>query len=88
MSAVHTGEMVATPVAVIGAGSFGTALAIQLARRGSRTRLWGRNWAEMAEADRTRHNPRYLVDCEFPMTLVATGDVDAALRDGNDRRAR
>ncbi len=71
-------------IAVIGAGSFGTALAIQLARRGSRTRLWGRNAADMAEADRTRRNPRYLVDCEFPMTLVATGDVDAALRDAED----
>ena len=74
----------ATPVAVIGAGSFGTALAIQLARRGSRTRLWGRNGADMAEADRTRHNPRYLADCEFPPTLVATGDLDAALRDAED----
>ena len=77
-------EATTSPVAVIGAGSFGTALAIQLARRGSRTRLWGRNSAEMAVADRTRHNPRYLVDCEFPMTLVATGDVDAALRDTED----
>jgi glycerol-3-phosphate dehydrogenase (NAD(P)+) len=75
---------VATPVAVIGAGSFGTALAIQLARRGSRTRLWGRNAEDMAEADRTRRNPRYLADCEFPPTLVATGDLDAALRDAED----
>lgn len=73
-----------TPVAVIGAGSFGTALAIQLARRGSRTRLWGRNATDMTEADRTRHNPRYLADCEFPPTLVATGDLDAALREAED----
>jgi len=72
------------PVAVLGAGSFGTALAIALARRGSRTRLWGRNAAEMAEAERARRNPRYLADCEFPMTLVATGDFDAALRDAED----
>lgn len=83
-AAGHSAEASATPVAVIGAGSFGTALAIQLARRGSRTRLWGRNVAEMAEADRVRHNPRYLADCEFPMTLVATGDLDAALRDVED----
>ncbi len=84
MNVPDVSEAIASPVAVIGAGSFGTALAIQLARRGSRTRLWGRNAAEMAEADRTRHNPRYLADCEFPMTLVATGDVDAALRDAED----
>ncbi len=80
----YSDEAAAAPVAVIGAGSFGTALAIQLARRGSSTRLWGRNAAEMAEADRLRHNPRYLADCEFPMTLVATGDLDAALRDVED----
>ena len=83
-AASNANEPTATPVAVIGAGSFGTALAIQLARRGSRTRLWGRNAAEMTEADRIRHNPRYLADCEFPMTLVATGDLDAALRDAED----
>ena len=84
MSAPGVVDVAPAPVAVLGAGSFGTALAIQLARRGSRTRLWGRNAAEMAEADRTRRNPRYLVDCEFPMTLVANGDVDAALRDAED----
>ena len=84
MSVSDVSEAVASPVAVIGAGSFGTALAIQLARRGSRTRLWGRNAVEMVEADRTRHNPRYLTDCEFPMLLAATGDVDAALRDAED----
>ena len=84
MSATDAVDVAPAPVAVIGAGSFGTALAIQLARRGSRTRLWGRNVAEMADADRTRRNPRYLVDCELPVTLVATGDIDAALRDAED----
>ena len=84
MSATDAVDVAPAPVAVIGAGSFGTALAIQLARRGSRTRLWGRNVAEMADADRTRRNPRYLVDCELPVTLVATGDIDAALRDAQD----
>ena len=83
-AAGNANEPTANPVAVIGAGSFGTALAIQLSRRGSCTRLWGRNAAEMNEADRMRHNPRYLADCEFPMTLVATGDLDAALRDAED----
>ncbi|HPG62920.1 MAG TPA: NAD(P)H-dependent glycerol-3-phosphate dehydrogenase [Casimicrobium sp.] len=72
------------PVAVVGAGSFGTALAIALARRGSLTRLWGRNAAEMQEAERTRHNPRYLSDCEFPPSLTATSDLDAALHDAED----
>jgi glycerol-3-phosphate dehydrogenase (NAD(P)+) len=84
MTTTDAVEAISAPVAVIGAGSFGTALAIQLARRGSRTRLWGRNASEMAEADRARHNPRYLVDCEFPMTLIATGDLDAALYAAED----
>ena len=91
MSVPDVGEAVspvavigAGSIAVIGAGSFGTALALQLARRGSHTRLWGRNAAEMTEANRMRRNPRYLADCEFPMTLVATGDIDAALLDAED----
>ena len=35
------------PMAVIGAGSWGTALAIQLARAGISARLWGRDSAQM-----------------------------------------
>jgi glycerol-3-phosphate dehydrogenase (NAD(P)+) len=84
MTTTDAVDAMSGPVAVMGAGSFGTALAIQLARRGSRTRLWGRNASEMAEADRARHNPRYLVDCEFPMTLIATADLDAALYEAED----
>jgi glycerol-3-phosphate dehydrogenase (NAD(P)+) len=85
IAALHAvADSPAAPIAVIGAGSFGTALAIQLSRRGSSTRLWGRNAPEMLEADRTRRNPRYLSDCEFPMTLVATSDIDAALREVED----
>ena len=83
-ASVSTPLPAATPVAVLGAGSFGTALAIQLARRGSRTRLWGRDVTAMQDAERTRRNPRYLTDCEFPATLVATADLDAALRDAQD----
>jgi glycerol-3-phosphate dehydrogenase (NAD(P)+) len=84
MTVLDAREMTGAPVAVIGAGSFGTALAIQLARRGSVTRLWGRDACEMAAADRMRHNVRYLADCEFPMLLAATGDVDTALRGAED----
>lgn len=67
------------PVAVVGAGSFGTALAIQLARRGNATRLCGRHREEMADAERHRRNPRYLPDCPFPDALLATADLGAAL---------
>ena len=48
------------PVAVLGAGSWGTALAALLARQGHAVTLWGRD-AAVAEAINTRHeNPRYL----------------------------
>jgi glycerol-3-phosphate dehydrogenase (NAD(P)+) len=41
-------------IAVIGAGSWGTALAIQCARAGCRTRLWGRDAALMTDMERLR----------------------------------
>src|SRR3546814_3759222 len=46
--------------AVIGAGSFGTALAIQLARRGSPTLLWGRDAEKLASMQAARENTQYL----------------------------
>ncbi|MBL8309245.1 MAG: NAD(P)-dependent glycerol-3-phosphate dehydrogenase [Burkholderiales bacterium] len=72
------------PIAVVGAGSFGTALAIQLARRGNSTRLCGRHADEMADAQRERRNPRYLQDCVFPDGLTATSDLRAALEHGTE----
>ena len=46
------------PIAVLGAGSWGTALAIQFARGGKRTRLWGRERAHMQAMARARRNVR------------------------------
>src|SRR6202142_1422723 len=67
------------PMAVIGAGSWGTALAIQCARAGHPTRLWGRD-AALAESMRlTRRNARYLPDAEFPPSLEPVADLAAAL---------
>ena len=48
------------PMAVIGAGSWGTALAIQLARAGHPTFLWGRDLARIDAMRRARCNERYL----------------------------
>ncbi|RFF30939.1 NAD(P)H-dependent glycerol-3-phosphate dehydrogenase [Wenzhouxiangella sediminis] len=70
----------ATTIAVLGAGSWGTALGMQLARMGHEVRLWARD-AERAEAmERDRVNQRYLPECPFPESLHATGDFDAACR--------
>lgn len=68
-----------TGFGVLGAGSYGTAMAIQLARRGAPTRLWGRNESAMAGMQAARINARYLPDCHFPAALTATSDLDATL---------
>lgn len=67
------------PIAVLGAGSWGTALAIQCARAGRATRLWGRDPAALAAMRRERCNRRYLPDAEFPATLEVAADLEHAL---------
>jgi len=73
-----------TPMAVIGAGSWGTALAIQCARAGHPTRLWGRGAAAMRDMQRLRRNTRYLPDAEFPGSLQPTVDLAEALSGARD----
>jgi glycerol-3-phosphate dehydrogenase (NAD(P)+) len=66
-------------VAVIGAGSWGTALAAQLAAKGYRTTIWSRG-AEVADAiNREHRNLVYLRDVELPVSLRATTDLAEAL---------
>lgn len=67
------------PVTVIGAGSWGTALAIQLARAGSSVTLWGRDRALLEHMQQSRCNERYLPACPFPEGLVAEPDWSAAV---------
>ncbi len=72
------------PVAVLGAGSWGTALAVQFARSGRPTRLWGRDRAQMALMARTRRNERYLPSGTFPEALQVQPDLGAALAGARD----
>lgn len=67
------------PVAVLGAGSWGTALAILLARNGRPVRLWGRDATFMATLRAEQRNPRYLPDNPFPPGLQVESDLDRAL---------
>jgi glycerol-3-phosphate dehydrogenase (NAD(P)+) len=67
------------PMAVIGAGSWGTALAIQLARAGLPARLWGRDTGQMRALQRTRCNERYLPDAAFPASLEVGTDLGEVL---------
>jgi len=66
-------------VAVIGAGSWGTALAMQLARNGVPTQLWGRDAEQMATMADQRCNPRYLPGLPFPEGLTPGSDLNAIL---------
>lgn len=66
-------------IAVLGAGSWGTALAIQFARGGKRTRLWGRDARHLQTMARERRNRRYLPEAQFPAALSVESDVTAAL---------
>lgn len=68
-------------VAVIGAGSWGTALAVHLARIGHPVHLWARDGALVGEMDRRGANPVYLPDVPFPSTLTVTADLPLALTD-------
>lgn len=73
-----------SPVAVVGAGSWGTALAIQFARSGRPTRLWGRDRARVAAMARDRRNDRYLAAGTFPPSLSLEPELAEALRGACD----
>lgn len=74
----------ATSVTVLGAGSWGTALAIQFARSGRKTRLWGRARERLLAMGRARRNERYLAGGEFPESLSVEPDLSAALAGAGD----
>ncbi len=67
------------PIAVIGAGSWGTALALQFARSGREVRLWGRDAEQLAAIDSDGVNRRYLPDVPFPDNLHVEADLGACL---------
>jgi glycerol-3-phosphate dehydrogenase (NAD(P)+) len=73
-----------TPIAVFGAGSWGTALAIQFARGGGPVRLWGRDAAQLAHMAGARCNERYLPGAHFPPSLAVEPDLAAALSGARD----
>lgn len=70
-----------TALAVLGAGSWGTALAVQLARNGHAVRLWGRDVAAMQAAG---ENQKYLPGCPFPSGLKVVPELGHALAGADD----
>ncbi|MEE3326480.1 MAG: NAD(P)H-dependent glycerol-3-phosphate dehydrogenase [Myxococcota bacterium] len=74
-----TFSRVSLPVAVLGAGSFGTCLAMLCSRNGE-VRLWTRNPAAAEWIDRERCNPRHLSDLQLADNVKATSSLESALR--------
>ena len=79
MATPHGDPAAPAPIAVLGAGSWGTALAIQFARAGRPTVLWGRDREQLAALAATRHNARYLPDARFPPGLAVEPDFERAV---------
>ena len=67
---------------VIGAGSWGTALAIQLARAGNMVCLWDHRPERAAQMQIARENQRYLNGIAFPESISVTADLREAIAHG------
>lgn len=67
-------------LAVLGAGSWGTALALQLARNGHDIDLWAHRSAHIAALNRDRENRRYLPGHIFPGNLNICTDFGASIQ--------
>jgi len=63
-----------TPIAVLGGGSWGTALAILLASTGREVALWARNAEHRSEMEKDHRNARYLPKHAFPPSLTVRAD--------------
>jgi glycerol-3-phosphate dehydrogenase (NAD(P)+) len=71
-------------LAVIGAGSWGTALAVRFARGGRVVRLWGRDAALLESLAARRCNERYLPSVAFPDSLIVEPRLPQALAGARD----
>ncbi|HGF7228581.1 NAD(P)H-dependent glycerol-3-phosphate dehydrogenase [Vibrio cholerae] len=69
---------------VIGAGSYGTSLAISLARNGANIVLWGHDAEHMARLDADRANHEFLPGIAFPDTLIVETDLQKAVQASRD----
>ena len=66
-------------IAIIGAGSWGTALAIVAARASHEVTLWSRNLDVVNSINERRFNPFYLTAVEIPGTVVCASEIDAVV---------
>lgn len=68
-------------VAVLGAGSWGTALSLELNSKGHRVNLWMRRKEQLDEIINTKSNSKYLPDVDIPSDINLTVDIVEAVKD-------
>jgi glycerol-3-phosphate dehydrogenase (NAD(P)+) len=71
-------------IVVLGAGSYGTALAISLARNGANVVLWGHDPRHLAQLEIDRANQAFLPGVVFPDSLVLCADLSVAVNASRD----
>jgi len=70
-------------IAVLGAGSWGTALAMVLVENGHDVIIWGNKQSQIDEINEQHTNVHYLKDITLPKELVATTDLTVAIKDAD-----
>ncbi len=69
---------------VIGAGSYGTSLAISLARNGANVVIWGHEAEHMQRLEADRANHEFLPGIDFPESLIVESDLEKAVQASKD----
>lgn len=77
----HLPQVEAAKICVLGAGAFGTAMAVEAARNGHDVVIYARDQAQVAHINEHHRNPKALQDFDLPANLRATADLAAALSD-------
>jgi glycerol-3-phosphate dehydrogenase (NAD(P)+) len=77
-------DILSKPIAVLGAGSFGTALAILLAKNGNKTRLWARNTEQIQSMRESGFNQVYLPKVPLPDNLELFDNFEKAIHGVRD----
>lgn len=73
-----------SPIAIIGAGAWGTALAVHLATKGQEVRLWAYEKEQVIEMNAKRTNSRYLPDIVLPPNIQCADDYQIVLAGAQD----
>ncbi|CAG18666.1 NAD(P)H-dependent glycerol-3-phosphate dehydrogenase [Photobacterium profundum] len=74
----------AITMTVLGAGSYGTSLAISLARYGANVILWGHDAEHIAQLEIDRANEAFLPGVAFPESLILSADLEMAVQASRD----